>query len=554
MEETLYVDRLARLGALLSVCALALACGADDSASGADGYWDFGGGEADAGTAFNDDAGMGGSPGGSDAGESGTDTGGADVFIPEEEEEPLLNPPTASRRFVFIASPSTNTVAKVDSLTFAVTPIRVGRNPSIVRTNPAGNFAAVLNRGSDSVSLIVAAPDGDDVVELDVIPGSNQLLLAPGADFGGYAVAYYDNSTATSDDPIGSLQDITVLDIAAEETYELSVGFNIREVEFNSDGTHAYVVTDSGVSVIPLTELEGNAAYAPISLGDDPLVRVIDREVEITSSGEFALVRSSSLAGLRIIDLATGEGETIELPAIPTDIELVESGGYALVAVRDAGSIIEVPLDDPQSYLTISSLEAPSGLLSLTSDRTVALTHTTVGDNRNQLGILSLETNRIREVLTLRKPIVSVVPTPDPQRVFIVHEAAEEGGTYATVAEQRIQESQALSLLDLRSGYAKLVLLPSESEGFTFSESGTSLFVMLSDEKAGTRQIEWLDLDTFTQRTIALDSYPETIGIVPETDRVFISQEADSGRLTFIDVATGNINHVSAYQLNAFIE
>ena len=40
----------------------------------------------------------------------------------------------------------------------------------------------------------------------------------------------------------------------------------------------------------------------------------------------------------------------------------------------------------------------------------------------------------------------------------------------------------------------------------------------------------------------------------PATGRVYISQLADTGRITFIDTETGVQRHVTAYQLNRRIE
>jgi hypothetical protein len=51
-----------------------------------------------------------------------------------------------------------------------------------------------------------------------------------------------------------------------------------------------------------------------------------------------------------------------------------------------------------------------------------------------------------------------------------------------------------------------------------------------------------------------MDAMPEAIGVVPGTNQIFVSQRAETGRITFIDAETGDVQHVSAFQLNAYID
>ena len=286
-----------KLAGLLGALLIAAACGDDSDYSDEGGYWydDAGGGSYDAGSPAPT----------ADVGETDSGSGGGateDVFVPEEEEELTTTPPTASRRYVFIASPSSNIVAKIDSVTLAVTPIQVGREPSIVRTTPEGDYAIVLNEGSDSVSVIEAGADRDRVTNVDVLDGCNRLELSPS---GTSAVAWYDNAAARIGDEIGSLQAVSVIDLADGEAHTVSVGFRIREIEFDAAGTRGFVVTDSGLNIIDFDALDGDVALPTNDLGADPLVDESDREVEVSEQGRYALVRTSNLVGLRIVDLDT---------------------------------------------------------------------------------------------------------------------------------------------------------------------------------------------------------------------------------------------------------
>ena len=68
----------------------------------------------------------------SDAGTGGGGAAESDTTDPSEERDAPLMPPAAGRRYVYVPSPSIDRVARVDSLTLDVRPIRVGDNPRVV--------------------------------------------------------------------------------------------------------------------------------------------------------------------------------------------------------------------------------------------------------------------------------------------------------------------------------------------------------------------------------------------------------------------------------------
>jgi len=538
-----------KLAAILGALVVAAACGDDASYYDEGGYWYGDTGATDAGSSpgnFSEDVGGGG--------ESDASAPPEDVFVPEEEEELTTTPPTASRRYVFIASPSSNIVAKIDSITLAVTPIQVGREPSIVRTTPEGDYAVVLNEGSDTVSIIEASADRDRVVSVDILDGCNRLELSPS---GTSAIAWYDNSAARVGDEIGSLQAISVVDLAEGEAYTVSVGFRIREIEFDAAGTRGFVVTDSGLNIVEFEALDGDVALPTNDLGADPLVDESDREVEVSQQGRYALVRTSNLVGLRIVDLEGDAVQEIELPVIPTDLDLTPDDALAIVALRGAGQIALIPLaeaiDDPEAVDFIDVEGVPSGIVTLSADGATALLHTSIDDDR-RIAVLDLQRGRIDQVIGLQKRVRVVATSPDALRALVVHESEPGEPVPGEPLEDFVAKSEGVSLLDLRSGYAKLVLLPVEPMDQVFEPSGDAVWMMLGDRARDVRTIERLDLQTFARTTFTLDGLPESIGYVADSGQIYVSQESESGRLTFIDTTDGAVQHIAAYQLNAFIE
>ncbi len=533
-----------RLGAALALLVGVIACGADDA--GAEGDW-FGSGGNEGDRA-----------GGADTGNAGADAsaGMDDASLPPEEEEALdLSLPTASERYVFVASRATNTVARIDSVTLAVTPIRVGREPTVVQTTPAGDVAVVLNQGADTVSIIHAGPDEDRVDTADIIPGCNALLMSPS---GTHAVAWYDNGAAEAGDRIGSLQEVAVIDLETSDAWEVTVGFNIRGVQFDEAGERGFVVTESGVTVLPLRELDDDIALPELPLGDDPLVLVDDREVRVGPAGRYAVVRSAELAGLRVLDLEDGAAATVLLSDPPTDIDLIAGDTTAVAALRGSGQIALIDLDASvagslDAVRTIDVDGVTPGVLSLTDDERLALAYTTAFDER-RVAAVELWTGRVSRVVSVAKTIRLVAASPTASRALVVHQAGVGEPVAGESIASVIERSEAISIIDLTTGYTKLMLLPVEPGRFAFSADGGSVFVMLGDAARDVRQVEWIDLQTFARRTIQLDAEPETIGVVRATGRVFVSQVSEQGRITFIDPADGSVQHITGFQLNTYIE
>lgn len=525
---------------LVSLLAV-LACGDDDAAS------DFGGlDEPGPGGVFDTGS------GGPDA-SVGADTE-PDVFVPEEEEiELAIARPAASERYVFVANATLGSVAKIDNTTLAVTPIPVGDRPMVVRTIADGDLAVVLNVGSSTVTAINAGPVEDDVTTVDVLRGCNRLELSPG---GRFALAWYDNRVAQSGDAIGSFQEVSAIDLVTLEAYDLSVGFNVRDVHFDAFGDVAYVVTESGVSVVALATLASSAIVPSVPFGEDAVVEETDREVQIAADGSSAVLRSSAYAGVRVVRLADGESVAVPLPAVPTDVDVL-AGGDAIASLRDAGQIAVVDMDGAiageEGAVRLLDVDVPAGLLTLSADETTAFTYSTL-DGERRLGVLDTAADFVGAARFLAKPVRAVHVSPDGARAVVVHTVSEGDAQAGEDVEDVVARSEAVTVYDTASGYAKLVLLETRVDEVVFSPDGAYVFLRLADERGGVREIVQVDLATFATHTYRLSNLPEAMGIIPGTNHVFVSERAAAGRITFIEPDTGTLRHVSAFELNAYID
>ena len=79
-----------------------------------------------------------------------------------------------------------------------------------------------------------------------------------------------------------------------------------------------------------------------------------------------------------------------------------------------------------------------------------------------------------------------------------------------------------------------------------FFFSGTTL-------NLGPISIETIELDTGVVRTLELGSPPDAVGVLPNADMAFVSQRHPLGRISFIDIATGDARTITGFDLNSQI-
>jgi hypothetical protein len=254
-----------------------------------------------------------------------------------------------------------------------------------------------------------------------------------------------------------------------------------------------------------------------------------------------------------VLDVDSAELSFFTLPAIPTDVDILEEQGLALVAVRDAAALALVDLDGEGSGAVelLDTTPAPAGVATPLPDGSAALLHTS-DPSRTDVGLIGLPEGGILDIFTLRKSIFAVYPSLDGRRARVVHpvEAPVDG---ASVLQGRVRSTNAMSLVDLESGYAKLMLLNAAPDDVLFSPESDAVFVL--NNAAGVQgTVHWLNLNTFSQTSYTFPLRPDAMGWVAEGRRLFVVQDDPAGRLTFIDADDGAVFEVSSFALNGLVE
>ena len=551
--------------------------------------------------------GAGSSGGGGDTGGAADETGGAPP--PEMEDEGDFRVPRASGRFVYSASETTDSVAVIDSVTLAIDVVGVGRGPTVVAPLTADGVVAVLDQAGNDVAILRTDDQGRTTVEIvPTSPGANNLAVSPD---GTLLYVYHDVDGPEELGP-GSDQELTVLDVAAGQAYEMTIGAHPRDVVFDATGSAAYVVTDDGVNVVPTAELAMIGKPALVPVVDDPAIDPATLEIQVAADQGTALARIAGDPRLFATDLASGEQFTFELPAPSTDLDVAADGSFAIVTLPStSGSrFVELALpvgpgDEPVVhdvageyvglahlspdgqtmllYTTVDPfmMEAPldpgltspldplaggsgSGGSTTTSGSTGSTGDTgdsgTTGDSttgsddgpgdvpsdqdpRQRVTIARRDGGTWAERITLfvDHPVVSVGMAPDGANAMLLHEADPE--LPAT--------PWSYTLLDLvaRFPVKKLQVVEAEPGPVVFTPDGDRSVVLLRDDALAIHRIDLVDLRSFIVDGLGLGSPPEGAGYVDATEKIFVSQEHPTGRITFLD-RDGNVETVTGYRLN----
>lgn len=497
--------------------------------------------------------------------------GGTPPPPPEVEYE--LGAPVSSLRYVYVAMPDEDKVAKIDGKTLAVSSISVGEHPEIVAAVPNSDTAVALDTVNGTATIIRPTVSADQKLTFATLPNLNQLMVDPS---GRFAVAWFDLTRAIADaggldfvDQIGSFQDVTVVDLQnGEETaVDLTVGFRPREVEFDAAGDRAYVITDDGVSVIDLASAteQGPSIVPPIPIGD-PFADPTALEVDVMATGDYAVVRESGESSVRVLGLAgpeRGVSRVIDLPSEPTDLDLSPDGTRAFAVLRDTSqlAVIDVPGDavDPSGVDLVDLGGETVGSLVLTDDasRGVLFTNAYAVE---RITVIELDhpdgqPGYPHATYPLQKSIRYVQIHPNGHKAIIFHAKAAGDPDQAQSLDEFIDKSYGYSVFDLDQGFAKLQLTPVDPGAMAMPASAQRAYVILDggDSEGALAEVQTIELDTGVVRHLTLGSPPETVGVLPDAGTAFVSQRHALGRISFIDIASGAVRTITGFDLNSLI-
>ncbi|MCA9516020.1 MAG: hypothetical protein KC635_13835 [Myxococcales bacterium] len=486
---------------------------------------------------------------------------------PEQEVDYDLRTPEAGARYLYIPSAGLDALVVVDATTLAVSLVDVGVAPTLVRALPQDRGAVVLNSGSDDVSIV--RPDGAGgfrVRTLDVLPRHNRLELSPD---GRFAFAFYDTRAGGA---AGSLQDVNAVRLAAGDEAVLNVAVGLRPTEliFKESGQLALFFCENGISGIRLDELVGDTFLPPVAVKANPFEKPIDREIVVTPEGRLAVVRDLNAPVLTLVDLQTAARSTLPLADWPSDLEMTPDGGTVIVPMKASAQVAivavpeafaweapepevpaeggvdgEEPVAAPENpYVTLVPTGAAFGSASMTSDGGRALLFTTERGTK-AVGMLDLGSAQAFLQPT-PKEVVSVLVSPDGRMAALIHRDANDDAA-------DLRNVPAYTLLDLATGYAKLVTVADPVTKVIFTADSSELFALMPGSSGGRGLVHRVSTTSFAVIDYETPMAPVYVGAMPAVSKVAIALDDPSGWITFVDTDDGQVSQVNSFELNSFI-
>lgn len=492
----------------------------------------------------NGEAGSGGS--GQAGGSAEQDAG----LPPEQEVESAYESPVATGRFVWIANPASGRVAFVDAVTLEVRTTEAGNGPSHLAgvPHPSQDVAIVINEVSSDATVLRATAQGTiDSVTVPIAQQSNAWSVSHG---GRWAIAWTDARLTQNTNAAQGFQDITVLDLAegTENATRLSVGYRPVALHFSADDTHAYAVTQDGVSVVELQAPGGPATTKIVPISEDALEDPGSRDVAITPDGSFALVRRDGSDSVSVIALADGARTEVVLEGAVTDLDLSPDGTRAIAVVRDKGQVVLLPIpgivQDPESFETVTVENVVVGSVSMASDSKVALLYSNATDQERVASLRYDTTPAMSEALKLHAPVLAVFLAPSGASSIVLHKAIDDGSgsTFAG----------AFSVLNLAPKLpAKIVGMVAPPMAVAVTPSGDHAVLAERDDVARVYGAYLVRMGNQQVDRYELGSPPIAVGALVQAKRAFVAQEHPEGRLTFVDLDTGLARTLTGFELGA---
>jgi DNA-binding beta-propeller fold protein YncE len=463
----------------------------------------------------------------------------------EDESNFLALRPATTNTYVFVANPDRNTVTRIKVPSLEVMTVEVGVEPSIVETSRDFSRAITFNKGSDSLSVIIA--ETLEVTDISIRQNLNQMKMSPD---GKWASCYHDVNADGGGSSAGgaiSFNAISIVDVENMEHFEAMAGSYPHDVQYTADGSKAIVISDDYLSVIDLTA--ETPIPSRIAIADDLVNPPKAEEVLLDPEGHYAIVRQYGVNDLVLVDLEEGSASPVSLIPVgenPTDMDVSPDGTEAIVVSRGSKELWIYDLQDPTAEPTVLALpeEEGFGSLFLSPDSSQGLLYSTAS-GESAMGIWERGSDEIT-VRGLVKPVSSMGISPTGETAVVFH--PQNNGD--TPSASPFFNRHALSLVDMGDFFSSSYQLAAEPDSFASTPDGKIGFYTMKNQP----YLELLNYETFVPSEIQLPSNPVHLGMLPDTNTSFVSQEHSLGRISFYNTDDEKLQTITGFELNSAIE
>jgi hypothetical protein len=533
------------------------------------GFFGTGGGSVGAGAAGGGAAG--GTPGcrtSADCSGGFTCDNGRCVPPEEEQNRGIADaPPIATPRYVYALNPTAASVARIDPVSLVIEAIAVGPRPLALVALPGEDAALVLSFDDASLSIIDSRTLPSKVTRIPLKRQYSRLTLSLD---GRFAVAWPDPSTAPPSGAEGVFALVNVEQLrtgapVAQWVNERAGGFRITDVVFRTEAGRTSRLSIFAKSTISTFDLTNPASSLPtrLTLPASFSAEISSREVVATQDGRVVLLRSTVAPELAAFDGTALS--TVPLSEIATDLDLLADGTAAVAALRSAGSVawIEIPSDltTPSGIEVFRVSDGGVGQVAVPESASDAGVFAFVWSNvagDESVSRVDLPSGRVVRY-PVEKLVDEVAVSPDSRSALIIHRA--NPATIATDPyEAAVDRDEGFSVFDVQSGFAQLQRTgTTRPTRYAFSPRGGFVGVALRNDSLRRYQLQAVNLSSLVSTTLPLASTPLYMGTVPEAPgitphRVFVSQQHPAGRISVIQLDTGQVRTATGFTLNGEIQ
>ncbi len=474
-------------------------------------------------------------------GNADADTG-ADDDPPETEDDYLRLAPAATDAFVFVANPDRDTVTQIQVDNLKVRTAPVGDHPSVVTTSADYSRAVTFNEGSDDITII----DAVTMVPTSVKVRDDFNSMAMSAD-GEWVMCWYDPDAESTGQSGGvqSFNEVSFVRLDDGAHFPMAVGPKPHAVRWSADGTKAIVVSDASLALLDLSAATPSPVL--IAIADDEQDAPPAEEVELSPNGAYAFVRQFGSDEILVVDLANLDVSALAVGENPTDLDVSPDGQTVAVVSRgdkqlwtfDAANPFDAPavIDFPTENAYGSLLYAGAGAKGILYTNAALIPH---------YGIWDTATGVVTEK-SLVKPVASMGISPTGASLLVFH---THGDANDADESSPFYGEWALTLINLADFRDNPMVLDAEPASYTVSDDGRYGYFIMGTMK----YLETLNFSTLLVDEIPLPSSPVHIGVLPDSNLAYASQEHDLGRLSFYDPDAGTLDTITGFELNADID
>lgn len=511
--------------------AVALGCGSEDD----------GGREASDGGGWSppdDGSGVDSGSGGFTSGPGGF--GGALGELPEEEKDlSAFRAPVVTGEHLWFVNPESSRVALIEATSLEVRVLDGGFRPTYVAAVPSDedvSSALVLNVGSEDATWFRL--EGSKITErtFPVEHRANRWAVSAS---GRWATAWSVKEPDEALDPTEGLQDITVVDLAADPpaTHRLTVGYRPSALSYSAGEQELIVVSEGGISVIDLWD-EAPAAAGWLDLGS-----ASGRGVVVTPDGEFALVRRTGEPTVEILALDGAPPAVVTFDAPVTDLELDAEGQRAVAVVREKRQFVVFDVDaafaDPSDFDVATVSGEVFGSVALSPDGELAALYTTAVDS-GRIVVADLREGDDfldHRVVDVKGPVQSVRTTPDGDYAIALMGQAQGSDNPGSFAVVSLREAR-FPRIEATAAPVHQVAVSSEHALVTTRDTSADVF-----------ESHLIQMPSGRLDRVRLSSPPTAVGILDDRALGYVAQSHPEGRVTILNFESAGARTLTGFEL-----